>query len=127
MTTFNGDAIFGDAVSVIVVSNPTSLGLDRYFNHEGKAPLLPPNCERAFVVSGVLSGKTIGDLTAVQNVLLDYAHGVPSDLVDARGRTWRDVTFSPDDYHPSPTGPRPLAGGGWCLAYRIVLVQVNRA
>jgi len=107
MATFDGDEIFGEAVTTIIA--PRRSGGSRV------------------IISGVLAAPDIGALTACENILLDYADCRPRVFVDNRGREWPDTIFA-GDYAPSPMGPRPLAGGGWCLPYRLTMeIPADRA
>ena len=110
MTTLDGNAIFGDAVNVIHNPRPNAQQINHFFGIDGQQTLFGGTRGRSFVISGVLSGSSMTTLNAVEATLLSYADGLTHTLVDNRGRIWPNVIFR-GEYAPSPTGPRPLAGG----------------
>jgi hypothetical protein len=120
VTTLDGNAIFGTAVNVIHNPHPNAQQVNHFFGVDGQQTLFGGTRGRTFVISGVLSASTISALNAVEASLLSYADGSTHILVDNRGRVWPNVIFR-GEYSPSPMGPRSLAGGGWCLAYRLVM------
>jgi len=107
MTTLDGDPVFGEAVTIHHVPHVTT-------QHAGAS------VGRTFQISGVLSAPDIPTLNAVEATLLSYADGLPHTLVDNRGRSWFNVIFG-GVYVPSSQGPCPVASGGWCLPYRLVM------
>jgi len=120
MTTLDGNSIFGDAVNVIHNPRPNAQQVNHFFGIDGQQTLFGGTRGRAFVISGVLSAPTIPTLNAIEATLLSFADGLTHTLVDTRGRIWPNVIFR-GEYTPSPMGPRALAGGGWCLPYRLVM------
>ena len=120
MTTLDGSAIFGDAVNVVHNPRPNAQQINHFFGVDGQQTLFGGTRGRTFVISGVLSASNIPMLNAVEATLLSFADGLTHTLVDNRGRIWPNVVFR-GEYAPSPMGPRPLAGGGWCLPYRLVM------
>jgi hypothetical protein len=120
MTTFDGNSIFGDAVNVIHNPRPNAQQVNHFFGIDGQQTLFGGTRGRTFIISGVLSAPTVPTLNAVEATLLSFADGLTHTLVDNRGRIWPNVIFR-GEYTPSSMGPRPLAGGGWCLAYRLVM------
>jgi hypothetical protein len=120
VTTLDGNAIFGNAVTVIHNPHPNAQQINQYFGIDGQQTLFGGTRGRAFVISGVLSAPNIATLNAVEATLLSYADGLTHTLVDNRGRVWPNVIFR-GEYTPSSIGPRPLAGGGWCLPYRLMM------
>jgi hypothetical protein len=120
MTTLDGNSIFGSAVTVVHTPNQNAQQINHYFGIDGQQTLFGGTRGRSFVISGVLSAPSIAALNAVEATLLSYADGLTHTLVDNRGRIWPNVIFR-GEYTPSSMGPRPLAGGGWCLPYRLVM------
>ncbi len=120
MTTLDGNSIFGTAVSVVHNPHPNAQQINHFFGMDGQQTLFGGTRGRTFIISGVLSAASLPALNSVEATLLSYADGLTHTLVDNRGRTWPNVIFR-GEYSPSPTGPRPLAGGGWCLPYRLVM------
>ena len=120
MTTLDGNAIFGTAVNVIHSPRPNAQQINQFFGVDGQQTLFGGTRGRTFTISGVLSATTILSLNAAEASLLSFADGLTHTLVDNRGRVWPNVVFR-GEYSPSPMGPRPLAGGGWCLPYRLVM------
>lgn len=105
MTTLDGNPIFGDIITVIHTLSGSA-------------------CGRRFLIFGVLSAPDIPALKAVEATLLSYADGLPHALTDHRGRTWSNLTFG-GTYVPSSQGPCPVANGGWCLPYRLVMTSLT--
>jgi hypothetical protein len=120
VTTLDGNAIFGTAVNVIHDPHPNAQQMNQYFGIDGQQTLFGGTRGRTFVISGVLSAPNLASLNTVESTLLSYADGSTHTLVDNRGRVWPNVIFR-GEYRPSSVGPRPLAGGGWCLAYQLVM------
>jgi hypothetical protein len=120
VTTLDGNSIFGTAVSVVQNPHPNAQQINQFFGIDGLQTLFGGTRGRRFIISGVLSGSTMSTLNAVEATLLSYADGLTHTLVDNRGRIWPNVIFR-GEFSPSPAGPRPLAGGGWCLPYRLVM------
>jgi hypothetical protein len=120
MTTLDGNSIFGSAVTVVHTPNRNAQQINHYFGIDGQQTLFGGTRGRSFVISGVLSAPSIAALNSVEATLLSYADGLTHTLVDSRGRIWPNVIFR-GEYTPSPMGPRALAGGGWCLPYRLVM------
>ncbi len=120
MTTLDGNSIFGLAVNVVHNPHPNAQQINHFFGIDGQQTLFGGTRGRRFVISGVLSAPTLPTLNSVEATLLSYADGLTHTLVDNRGRIWPNVIFR-GEYNPSPTGPRALAGGGWCLPYRLVM------
>jgi hypothetical protein len=120
MTTLDGNPIFGDAVCVQHSPHPNTQQINEFFGINGQQTLFGGTRGRTFIISGVLSASNMPTLNAVEATLLSYADGLTHTLVDNRGRIWPNVIFR-GEYTPSPMGPRPLAGGGWCLPYRLVM------
>ncbi len=120
MTTLDGNNIFGVAVHVSQSPHPLALQMNEYFGLNGKQTLYGGSRGRVFHVSGVLTAPDLPTLNAFEAELLSFADGLPHTLIDNRGRTWTNVVF-PGDFSASPLGPRLLAGGGWCLPYRLTL------
>ncbi len=120
MTTLDGNAIFGNAVNVAQSPHANAQQINHFFGVDGQQTLFGGTRGRTFVISGVLSASNITTLNGIEATLLSYADGLTHTLVDNRGRIWPNVVFR-GEYTPSPTGPRPLAGGGWCLPYRLVM------
>lgn len=124
MTTLDGRAIFGDAVSVCHNARTDGRRLAHFFELEGSKVRSVTDGSRTFVISGVLTGANLREVQTAEERILAYADGETHTLVDARGRAWPNVIFR-GDYIPAPTGPQPLAGGGWCLPYRLLLEQAG--
>ena len=120
MTTLDGNAIFGNAVTVIHNPHPNAQQINHFFGTDGQQTLF--GGMRRTDIHHLRSpvGAEHAGLNAVEATLLSYADGLTHTLVDNRGRIWPNVIFR-GEYAASPIGPRPLAGGGWCLPYRLVM------
>jgi hypothetical protein len=124
VTTLDGNPIFGYAVRVQHTPHPNSQQINEFFGVNGLQTLFGGTRGRTFLISGVLSAPDIPILNAVEATLLSYADGLPHTLVDNRGRTWFNVIFG-GVYVPCATGPCPVANGGWCLPYRLVMTGLT--
>jgi hypothetical protein len=120
VTTLDGYPIFGDAVTVIHNPHPNAQQINQFFGIDGQQTLFGGTRGRTFIVSGVLTAPNMLILNTAETTLLSFADGLTHTLLDNRGRTWPNVIFR-GEYTPSPMGPCPLAGGGWCLPYRLVM------
>jgi hypothetical protein len=120
VTTLDGNAIFGTAVNVTQSPHPNAQQINHFFGVDGQQTLFGGTRGRIFMISGVLYASSIAALNAVEATLLSYADGLTHTLVDNRGRIWPNVVFR-GEYTSSPMGPRALAGGGWCLPYRLTM------
>jgi len=120
MTTIDGQNLFGQAVHVTQTPRPAALQFNEYFGVSGRQMIYGGSRGRVFHVDGVLVAPDIPTLNQLEAALLGLADGLTHTLIDNRGRVWTNVIFQ-GDYQPSPTGPRPTAGGGWCLPYKMTL------
>jgi len=124
VTTLDGNPIFGEAVSVQHTPHPNAQQINEFFGINGQQSLFGGTRGRTFLISGVLTAVDIPTLNVVESTLLSYADGLPHTLVDNRGRTWLNVVFG-GVYTPCSQGPYPLANGGWCLSYRLVMTGLT--
>ena len=74
------------------------------------------------MIDGVLTAVDLPTLAALADVFQagvpnSLANGIAQTLTDTLGRSWPNVVCT-GTFEPDPTGPHPLAGGGWMLAYR---------
>lgn len=120
MATLDGQAVFGAAVRIAHAPRPVALQINEYFGLSGRQALFGGGRGRSFRVSGVLAAPSLPGLGALEADLLAFADGLPHVLVDDLGRIWTNVVF-PGEYESAPVGPRPAAGGGWCLPYTLKL------
>jgi len=124
VTTLDGNPIFGEAVSVQHTPHPNAQQINEFFGINGQQSLFGGTRGRTFLISGVLTAVDIPTLNVVESTLLSYADGLPHTLVDNRGRTCLNVVFR-GVYTPSPQGPYPLANGGGCFSYRLVMTGLT--
>lgn len=97
--TYNGEAIFGLAVTMPHVVNPPAEQLNAFFGVSGQQSLFGGMRGRVFEVSGVLFGVTLMELNNAEGLFLSYIDGIARVLVDTRGRAWPSVivrTFQPN-------------------------------
>jgi hypothetical protein len=120
VTTLDGNPVFGYASNVLHSPHPNAQQMNAFFGINGRQTLLGGSRGRTFMISGVFAGSSFYDITNAEAALLSYADGRLHTLVDNLGRSWQNVIFR-GDYQPFAQGPRPLAGGGWCLPYNCVL------
>jgi hypothetical protein len=120
MTTLDGSPVFGDAVNVVHNPRPNVQQRNEFFGINGQQTLFGGTRGRVFMISGVLVADDLGGINSLESSLLSYADGLPHTLVDNRGRVFQNVLFC-GEYQPYAGGPRPLAGGGYCLPYKLVM------
>jgi hypothetical protein len=120
VATLDGNLVFGYASNVIQNPHPNSQQVNVWFGVNGQQTLYGGTRGRTFMVSGVFAGVSLLEINNAEAALLSYADGLPHTLVDNRGRRWPNVIFR-GEYQASAAGPRPLAGGGWCLPFKCVL------
>ncbi|MGO9463086.1 MAG: hypothetical protein ACLQIB_04405 [Isosphaeraceae bacterium] len=120
MPTLDGNPVFGYASHVRHNPHPSAQQFNAFFGINGQQTLHGGSRGRTFLISGVFAGSSFYDITNAEAALLTYADGQPHTLVDNLGRTWANVIFR-GDYEPFAEGPRPLAGGGWCLPFKCVM------
>jgi hypothetical protein len=120
VATLDGNPIFGYASTVVHNPHPNSQQINACFGINGRQTLYGGTRGRTFMISGVFAGDSLLAINSAESALLSYADGLPHTLVDNRGQTWNNVIFR-GEYQPSAEGPRPLAGGGWCLSFKCVM------
>jgi hypothetical protein len=123
---YDGNPIFGLAVRMQMVPNPTQLQFDSFFGVNGVVSLYGGSRGRTIMISGCLFAPfdnfdsiTITDLNALEGVIHTYADGIARTLVDTRGNSWHNVVFR-DEFQPDPMGARP-SDSGWILPYRMTM------
>jgi hypothetical protein len=122
--SFGGVPIFGDAVHIVVLADELARQEDAYAGVPGVLSLTLSSRGRRFMIDGVLSATDIPTVAALADVFQagvpgSLADGIARTLTDTIGRSWANVVCM-GTFEPDPTGPHPLAGGGWMLAYRTV-------
>jgi hypothetical protein len=120
MITLDGNAIFGDAVTTVHTPIGSGRLAGNFAGRDASPRIFGGNRGRRWIITGILKGATLSALNEAEATLVSYNDGMSHTLVDDRGRIWPNVVFR-GEYVPSATGPRPLAEGGWCLAYRLTL------
>jgi hypothetical protein len=113
---YDGNAIFGLAVAVQHLPNPSAQQTTGFFGVTGTQLVFGGGRGRVFQIKGVLIGVDLAGLAAAEATLLSYDDGIARTLTDCWGRNWPQVVFT-GQYQPDPVGPRPF-DGGWALAYR---------
>ena len=114
----DGNAVFGIAVSVQHVPNPSAQQIISYFGVTGTQMIFGGGRGRMFNINGVLIGSDLSDLAASEATLLSYDDGIARTLTDCWGRNWSQVVFT-GQYQPNPKGPL-FFSGGWGLPYHAV-------
>ena len=104
--------------------HPNVQQLNEFFGVNGVQTLFGGVRGRTFLISGVLVGDFVTDINNAEALLLSYADGLPHTLVDNRGRVWSNVIFR-GEYQPFEQGPRLLAGGGYCLPYKLTMMGLT--
>lgn len=128
--SYGGEPIFGLAVSMQMVSNPTANQVTEFFGVIGTFNLWGGSRGRMFLVEGTLLGQGfdvfqgMASLNAAEAGFHALADGIGRDLIDTRGQLWSTVVFD-DVFQPDPRGPRPVMGlynldgsNAWGLRYK---------
>jgi hypothetical protein len=124
MATIDGSPVLGTAVNVVHSPHPNAQQLNEFFGINGVQTLFGGTRGRTFMISGVLIGDDVPTINALEAALLSFADGLPHTLVDDRGRTFGNVIFR-GEYQPFEQGPRLLAGGGYALPYKAVMMGLT--
>jgi hypothetical protein len=124
MTTLDGSPVFGVAVHVQHNPHPNAQQMNEFFGINGMQTLFGGQRGRTLLISGVLVGDTIADINASEAALLSFADGLAHTLIDDRGRVFDNVIFK-REYQSFEQGPRLLAGGGWCLPYKLTMTGLT--
>jgi hypothetical protein len=93
-STYAGSPIFGLAVRINMVPNPSEAQFATFFGVTGRFRLHGGSRGRMFMVSGLLYGPTSGDVAAARNTILSYDDGIARTLVDVEGTSWTNVVFT---------------------------------
>jgi len=123
-TTIDGSPVFGYAVNVVHNPHPNAQQINEFFGINGVQTLFGGSRGRTFMISGVLADVDLPSINDDEALLLSYADGLPHTLVDNRGRVWFNVIFR-GEYQPFEQGPRWLAGGGYCLPYKLTMTGLT--
>lgn len=91
MASFNGQTIFGVAVTMETVDNPRSVQTNSYPGLNGTEELDQGKRGRYTVVSGQLVGATPADLNANEMLVRSYDDGLAYVLTDTFGNLWANV------------------------------------
>jgi hypothetical protein len=93
---FDGNPIFGVAVKIKQVQNPSISQINAFFGVNGQFSLFGGQRGRFFTVEGMLVGSDIGALNSAEQIFMSYDDGVARNLQDTRGRVWPSVVFRGD-------------------------------
>jgi hypothetical protein len=124
MATLDGEAVLGEAVHVQHNPHPIAQQMNEFFGINGMQTLFGGQRGRTLLVSGVLVGNDLPEINQAEAALLSFADGLAHTLIDDRGRVFGNVIFK-GEYQSFEHGPRLLAGGGWCLPYKISLTGLT--
>lgn len=119
MATYDGVDIFGLAVQMAHVLNPTAEQLNAFFGLSGTQSLYGGTRGRVFTVQGVLFGADLAALNAAEALYHSYIDGIARTLVDTRGRTWDQVLVKAPF---QPEGRVLQDGRGYYQQYKGLLV-----
>lgn len=115
--TYNGEAIFGLAVTMVMALNPPAEQLNEFFGISGRQSLFGGLRGRVFETSGVFFGATLIDLNAAEALFDSYHDGIARVLVDTRGRAWPSVLVR----SKQPGGRVIRDARGFYLPYKALL------
>jgi hypothetical protein len=112
---YDGQALFGLAVRVMVVDNPTAAQVASFFGVTGQVSLFGGSRGRAFEISGVLVAPDLPTLNTMEALIRSYDDGIARAFVDTKGVAWPGVVYRL--YRPS--GPWLWGAGGLiCQPYK---------
>src|SRR5215207_6501495 len=118
MALYDGTNIFGFAVKMMMVENPTAEQLNAFFGLHGLQAIFGGLRGRTFTVDGVFFGVYVAALNASRALWFSYVDGIARDLVDQYGDTWPQVLVKPFQ----PANRVLYDARGYYLPYRGVLV-----
>lgn len=90
---YDGNAIFGAAVRCNHGPQPADQQTNAYFGVSGQQSVYGGARGRQFHIEGVLTGESLGDLAAAEQLLLSYNDGIGRTLTDTWGTNWTNVVF----------------------------------
>lgn len=122
--TYDGEAMFGAAVSIRHQPNPTAQQINAFFDINGVQAIYGGSRGRAFFVTGVLAAPDPPSLRALQAFILSYADGRPRVLVDCYGYSWPNVIFK-GEFQEGQFAFNPNGQGGCCQAYKAVFMGLT--
>lgn len=115
MAAYGGNAIFGYAVKMRTVTNPTAQQLNAFFGLDGVQSLFGGMRGRYTEVDGVLRGGSLAELNAAIGQFESYFDGISRVLVDNFGNAWPQVLM--DRFEPGPKIIRHADDSRW-LQYK---------
>lgn len=92
-TTYDGAAIFGTALKVMMVVNPSAAQIDGFFGVTGRQNLYGGGRGRVFFLEGLLVGADMAGLAAAAATILSYDDGIGRVFVDDFWGTYDHVIF----------------------------------
>lgn len=108
MALFGGTNVFGTAVSMATADNPRENQLNAYFGLSGLESIDGGGRGRATQASGLLHGRSPGELAAAEARFRSFNDGIARPLTDTLGLVWpnvRLVFFQPQGrVRQSPSG-----------------------
>ena len=122
--SYGGFPIFGQAVRMKTVINPSAQQLNAFFAVNGVESLFGGTRGRVTLVSGVFQGGTAAGLAAVEENMVTYNDGIARTLVDTRGYAYASVVFDAFE----PTSERIMqdnSGRGYFRVYRAVFKHLT--
>ncbi len=114
--SYDGQAIFGQAIRVAVHDNPSAAQISAWFGVNGLVRLHGGGRGRLFEVAGVLVAPDPGTLAELEALIRSYDDGIGRVLVDTKGVSWPMVVF----HLYRPEGRWMAAVGGYAQPYKAV-------
>lgn len=121
--TWDGNPMFGEAVSIVEIPNAAAYQAAAFFGVEGVLSTYAGTRGRIFQVSGLFTGLSPAEVISLRYAWNAYIGAPGTTLVDTMGIAWYPVIFK-GELQVEAGGPKPAvtAGGGqWALPYRMVL------
>ncbi len=92
--SYGGETIFGLAVQMRTVINPSADQVNSFFGANGNESLFGGTRGRLTEVEGLLFGETFADLATAEEEFVSFNDGIPRNLVDTRGVVYSYVKFA---------------------------------
>lgn len=116
--SLDGQQIFGAAVRMQVIANPSESQVNTFFGVDGMTNVWGGSRGRTIMVEGLLYAPDIATLNAAETLFMSFNDFKARTLVDTRGRPWPNVVFK-GEFAPDPMGPLAILGG-WGLPYKAI-------
>ncbi len=98
--SYGGNQIFGLAVSILMVKNPSEFQISTFFGVHGTYSLFGGQRGRVFLCSGVFYGDSRSSCESMRANFESFDDGIGRVLVDTGGNSWSNVVFDQLNVEP---------------------------